>query len=126
MNLIKNLHVDSFLKYKLLDYEGDNHNNLDNNLDNNLVIKKRYTINFIIYTYTCYNLINDKRKGNTENEINIMCNLTKTCEVYYNDVYINDLLDENLKREKRLMCFVLRADFDDVLAEIELKCFGVV
>ena len=59
-------------------------------------IKKKFVVNFIIHTRTCYNLINDKRKGNTENEINIMCFLTQICDVYYNDVYINDILDKNL------------------------------
>ena len=88
LKIIKNLNIDNSLKYKLLDYNKE--------LYPNITITKKFKINFIIYTFTCYNLINDKRKGNTENEIVLMCNLTKICEVYYNDVYINDLLDKHL------------------------------
>jgi|SaaInlStandDraft_5_1057022.scaffolds.fasta_scaffold01256_4 hypothetical protein len=88
LKIIKNLNIDNSLKYKLLDYNKE--------LYPNITISKKFKINFILYTFTCYNLINDKRKGNTENEIVLMCNLTRTCEVYYNDVYINDLLDKNL------------------------------
>lgn len=89
LKIIKNLNISNDLKIKLIDY-----NLKSDNLINNKIIKK-FKINFIIYTYTCYNLINEKRKGNTENEINIMCNLTQICDVYYNDIYINDLIDKH-------------------------------
>jgi hypothetical protein len=84
LKIIKNLNIDNSLKYKLFDY--DSCNKYDT------IIKQKFKINFIIYTLSCFNLINDKRKGNTENELNVMCNLTKICDVYYNDVYINDLI----------------------------------
>ena len=91
--IIQNLNIDEGLKTDLLGYKNDL---LDpNSHTERLQIKKKFKINFIINTYTCYNLINDKRKGNTENEINVMCQLTKICDVYYNDVYINDLIDNN-------------------------------
>ena len=82
--IIQNLNIDEGLKTDLLGYKNDL---LDpNSHTERLQIKKKFKINFIINTYTCYNLINDKRKGNTENEINVMCQLTKICDVYYNDV----------------------------------------
>lgn len=86
LKIVKNLNICSLAKYKLLDY---NFNYKD------IIINKKFKINFIIYTLSCFNLINNNQKGNTSNEINVMINLTKICDVYYNDVYINDLICNN-------------------------------
>jgi glycosyltransferase involved in cell wall biosynthesis len=89
LRVIKNLSLPCEVKSRLLSYEKEEY------AFPSTKFRRELKINFIIYTYTTFNMIGDTRKGNVENEINIMCNLVKMADVYYNDVYINDCVDKN-------------------------------